>query len=48
MYANRIKPFNIKIILAKKAVHNKMIVISDGDIGRNQLQKGKPFDLAQR
>jgi ABC-2 type transport system permease protein len=23
------------------------VVISDGDIGRNQLQKGKPFDLAR-
>ena len=22
-----------------------MVVISDGDIARNQLQKGKPFDL---
>ena len=46
MYANRIKPFNIKNF-SKKSSHNKMIVISDGDIGRNQLQKGKPFDLAQ-
>ena len=46
MYANRIKPFNIKKF-SKKSSHNKMIVISDGDIGRNQLQKGKPFDLAQ-
>ena len=46
MYANRIKPFNIKNF-NKKSSHNKMIVISDGDIGRNQLQKGKPFDLAQ-
>ena len=46
MYANRIKPFNIKKF-SKKSSHNKMIVISDGDIGRNQLRKGKPFDLAQ-
>ena len=46
MYSNRIKPFNIKKF-SKKSSHNKMIVISDGDIGRNQLQKGKPFDLAQ-
>ena len=46
MYANRIKPFNIKKF-SKKSSHNKMIVVSDGDIGRNQLQKGKPFDLAQ-
>ena len=46
MYANRIKPFNIKNF-SKKSSHNKMIVVSDGDIGRNQLQKGKPFDLAQ-
>lgn len=46
MYANRIKPFDIKKF-SKKSIFNKMIVISDGDIGRNQLQKGKPFDLAQ-
>ena len=46
MYANRIKPFDIKKF-SKKSPFNKMIVISDGDIGRNQLQKGKPFDLAQ-
>ncbi|MBT3547871.1 MAG: gliding motility-associated ABC transporter substrate-binding protein GldG [Flavobacterium sp.] len=46
MYANRIKPFDIKKF-SKKSTFNKMIVISDGDIGRNQLQKGKPFDLAQ-
>jgi gliding-associated putative ABC transporter substrate-binding component GldG len=24
-----------------------MIIISDGDIGRNQIKKGKPFDLAE-
>ena len=46
MYTNRVKPFNIDNF-RKKSLNNKMIVISDGDIGRNQLQKGKPFDLAR-
>ena len=46
MYTNRVKPFNVDNF-RKKSLYNKMIVISDGDIGRNQLQKGKPFDLAR-
>lgn len=46
MYTNRVKPFNVDNF-RKKSIYNKMIVISDGDIGRNQLQKGKPFDLAR-
>lgn len=43
-YANRIKPFttdNFK----DKSNSNKMIVISDGDVGKNQLLKGRPHDL---
>jgi len=46
MYTNRVKPFNVDNF-RKKSLFNKMVVISDGDIGRNQLQKGKPFDLAR-
>ena len=46
MYTNRVKPFNVDDF-RKKSLYNKMVVISDGDIGRNQLQKGKPFDLAR-
>ena len=46
MYTNRVKPFNIDNF-RKKSLYNKMVVFSDGDIGRNQLQKGKPFDLAR-
>jgi gliding-associated putative ABC transporter substrate-binding component GldG len=45
MYTDRVKPFSI-LNFRKKSLYNKMVVISDGDIGRNQLQKGKPFDLA--
>ena len=45
MYTDRVKPFSI-VNFRKKSLYNKMVVISDGDIGRNQLQKGKPFDLA--
>jgi gliding-associated putative ABC transporter substrate-binding component GldG len=46
MYAKRIKPFELNNF-RKKSKHNKMIIISDGDIGRNQIKKGKPFDLAE-
>jgi len=46
MYAKRIKPFELNKF-TKKSNHNKMIIISDGDIGRNQIKKGKPFDLAE-
>tara|TARA_B110000003_G_scaffold40155_1_gene37018 strand:+ start:7969 stop:9609 length:1641 start_codon:yes stop_codon:yes gene_type:complete len=46
MYAKRIKPFKLNKFI-KKSNHNKMIIISDGDIGRNQIKKGKPFDLAE-
>ena len=46
MYTNRVKPFNVDDF-RKKSLYNKMVVISDGDIGRNQLQKGKPFALAR-
>ena len=44
VYANRVKPFDLEDF-NKKSLYNKMVVISDGDIARNQLQKGKPFDL---
>ncbi len=46
MYANRIQPFKVNEFI-KKSTPNKMIVVADGDIGRNQLQKGTPYDLAQ-
>ena len=45
MYTDRIRPFKIDRF-RKKSAKNKMIVISDGDIGRNQIQKGIPYDLA--
>lgn len=44
-YANRIKPFSFADFKEKSAF-NKMLVISDGDIGKNQLLKGRPFDLS--
>ena len=46
MYAKRIKPFELNKF-RKKSNHNKMIIVSDGDIGKNQIKKGKPFDLAE-
>ncbi len=44
-YENRTKPFettNYKPVSSA----NKMVVIADGDIARNQILKGKPYDLA--
>ncbi len=43
-YENRTKPFenpNYQNISSE----NKMVIIADGDIGKNQILKGKPYDL---
>ena len=44
-YKNRIHPFNTALFKGQ-SVANKMIVIADGDVGKNQLLKNKPYDLA--
>jgi gliding-associated putative ABC transporter substrate-binding component GldG len=43
-YKNRVKPFETSLFKAN-ATNNKMVVISDGDIGKNQILKEQPFDL---
>jgi len=43
-YKNRIKPFETNLY-KEKSTKNKMIVIADGDVGKNQLLKEQPFDL---
>ena len=43
-YKNRIKPFETSLFKADSK-NNKMVVIADGDIGKNQILKGKPTDL---
>lgn len=43
-YKNRIKPFKTSLY-KENATNNKIIVISDGDVGKNQILKGKPYDL---
>lgn len=43
-YKGRIKPFDLSY-KKDSGVKNKMIVISDGDVGKNQILKGKPYDL---
>lgn len=45
-YKNRVKPFNTNL-LQEDAAYNKMIVISDGDIAKNQILKGQPTDLSR-
>ena len=45
-YRDRVKPFNTSIY-KEKSSPNKMVVIADGDIGKNQLLKGKPYDLSR-
>lgn len=44
VYKNRIKPFEIGDVL-DNGKETKMIVISDGDVIKNQLQKGQPLAL---
>jgi gliding-associated putative ABC transporter substrate-binding component GldG len=43
-YKNRVKPFKTDLY-KESANDNKMIVVSDGDVGKNQILKGKPYDL---
>ena len=43
-YKNRVKPFETSLF-KENAINNKMVVISDGDIGKNQILKEEPFDL---
>ena len=43
-YKNRLKPFETKFF-KENAINNKMVVISDGDVGKNQILKEQPFDL---
>ncbi|CAM1353212.1 gliding motility-associated ABC transporter substrate-binding protein GldG [Tenacibaculum halocynthiae] len=45
-YKNRVKPFNTPSF-SSDTKENKMIVIADGDIAKNQLLKGKPYDLSK-
>ena len=44
MYNNRVLPFKGNKFL-NKSVPTKMIVISDGDVIKNQLDKGAPIEL---
>jgi gliding-associated putative ABC transporter substrate-binding component GldG len=44
-YKHRIKPFETPLFKGQ-ATSGKMIVIADGDIGKNQLLKGRPHDLS--
>ena len=44
-YKNRIHPFTTPLFKGQ-SVENRMIVIADGDVGKNQLLKNKPYDLA--
>ena len=43
-YKNRIKPFQTKRY-KEQATNNKMILVADGDIIKNQILKEQPFDL---
>ena len=43
-YVNRIKPVTLKDPI-ENGDSNKMIVIADGDIVKNQLQQGRPLEL---
>lgn len=44
VYSNRIKPFKIAKDM-QQSVSTKMVVISDGDVIKNQLDRGRPLEL---
>lgn len=44
-YSGRIESTEIKDFIAQNLKPNKMIVISDGDVARNQVIKGQPLPL---
>ncbi|MEL6812243.1 MAG: gliding motility-associated ABC transporter substrate-binding protein GldG, partial [Bacteroidota bacterium] len=44
VYANRVKPFKIPND-RNKSTPTKMVVISDGDVVKNQLERGRPLEL---
>lgn len=44
MYKNRVKPLKLQNT-AEEGPENKMIVISDGDVIKNQLRNGRPLEL---
>ncbi|MFT0714955.1 gliding motility-associated ABC transporter substrate-binding protein GldG [Flagellimonas lutimaris] len=44
MYKNRVKPLKLQNTL-EEGPENKMIVISDGDIIKNQIRNGRPLEL---
>ncbi|NJB70250.1 gliding-associated putative ABC transporter substrate-binding component GldG [Saonia flava] len=43
-FSNRIKPFKLNDGL-EKGPENKMLVVADGDIIKNQIRNGRPLDL---
>lgn len=45
-YRNRVHPFKTPIYKAN-ASGNKMIVIADGEVGKNQILKKEPYDLSR-
>jgi len=45
-YANRIMPFEMSNY-SRSGIENKMIIISDGDIGINEVFRGEPLPLDQ-
>ncbi|MEC7772101.1 MAG: gliding motility-associated ABC transporter substrate-binding protein GldG [Bacteroidota bacterium] len=44
MFKNRVKPLKLQNTL-EEGPENKMIVISDGDVIKNQLRNGRPLEL---
>jgi gliding-associated putative ABC transporter substrate-binding component GldG len=44
MYKNRVKPLELQNT-EEQGPENKMIVISDGDVIKNQLRNGRPLEL---
>ena len=45
-YKNRSQPFKTSLY-KEYSNNNKMIVIADGDVGKNQILKKEPYDLSR-
>tara|TARA_R110002049_G_scaffold128141_7_gene285465 strand:- start:447 stop:2114 length:1668 start_codon:yes stop_codon:yes gene_type:complete len=44
VYTNRVKPLQLKNSI-EKGPENKMLIIADGDIVKNQIRNGRPLEL---
>ncbi|QLG46720.1 gliding motility-associated ABC transporter substrate-binding protein GldG [Costertonia aggregata] len=44
-FKNRIKPVQLKGVKEESSIENKMLVVADGDVIKNQIKNGQPLEL---